>query len=184
MNLYAVLIYDSTHKLLYEKYNWDQFTTMEKMAIGIGMGTMKDITQNLIKRSTENQHYNILEQVGERKLSIWISSFGGHQIIITNPAYPKRIALQFLRTLNTDKPIGDDLEKLFKYYVNPPKVDTIIQIRDELEDTKVIMLDNIEFLLSRQESIDDLLIKSNQMVNSSEDFAISAKRLNSCCVII
>jgi hypothetical protein len=182
MNLYALLIYDQSYQLQHSTYNWEQFNFSEK--IQIGLGGAETIASNLIKRSKLDQYYNIVDKFGDREIAIWASSFGGYQIIITDLKYPKRIALQFLKTLHTSKQTESQLAELFKTYSCPPAIDKMTQIKDEMEDTQVIMLNDIELLLSRQESIDDLLIKSGTMVDTSNSFVIKTKRLNSCCIII
>jgi hypothetical protein len=183
MNLYALLIYDRDYKLQYNKYNWDQLTWGEQIVIKVGLGKIESIVETLIKKSSPNNYYNIQEKFGDREVAIWVSSHDGHQIIIVNITYPKRMALQFLNSLISNNPSDIDLEQLFEYYSNPPKVDTIVQIRDELADTKVIMIHNIEELIARQESIEELLAKSATMVDNSNSFKIKARDLNSCCLI-
>ena len=77
-----------------------------------------------------------------------------------------------------------DLTSLLAKYQHPEKANVLTKINDDLNETKDIMIKNIDSLLNRGEKIEDLLIKSENLSKESKDFLIKTKKLNRCCVII
>lgn len=74
--------------------------------------------------------------------------------------------------------------KLFNQIVSfqePEKVDKIYAINKSLDETKEIMLKNIEKVLARGENIDELVKKSHDLSKSSKKFYKTAKKMNRCC---
>ena len=74
---------------------------------------------------------------------------------------------------------------LQEFNEHPEKfIDKIEQINEQLAQTKEILIDNIDKILDRGEHIDVLLQKSETLSMDSKEFAIRAKKLNSCCVLL
>lgn len=69
---------------------------------------------------------------------------------------------------------SENIDKLFKSYQN----DKMTEIKNQLDESKMIILDSLEALLHRGESIDDLLIRSQQLEDSSFIFARKTKEMN------
>jgi len=66
---------------------------------------------------------------------------------------------------------------------DPTKADKMTAIKASLDETKEIVLKNIDALLERGETIDNLLDRSNDLSFQSKAFAKKSEQLNSCCVI-
>jgi synaptobrevin family protein YKT6 len=54
-------------------------------------------------------------------------------------------------------------------------------VQREIEEVKLIMVENIDKVLERGEKIDDLVEKSNTLSIESKKFYKKSKKLNSCC---
>ena len=69
-------------------------------------------------------------------------------------------------------------------FQNPSEADSLTKLQSELDETKIIMHDNIEKILDRGEKIDDLVAKSEGLSYQSKAFYTTARKTNSCCVIL
>ena len=69
-------------------------------------------------------------------------------------------------------------------YQNSEDYDKISKIDKTLNDTKVIMLQNIEKVLKRGEKIEDLVKRSNDLSKTSKQFYKTSKKLNMVFLIV
>lgn len=171
MSLYAILVYSKNHKLKHLSYDSKHFSYFERWGL-------EKLADNIIKKCESNSYYQITEKYGNEDLIIYGSNHEFYNIIITNLKYPKHLALQLLNVLDKNP---SNLDELFKSY---QEVDKITQLKNELDETKIIILDSIESLLARGESIDDLLIRSQRLEDTSFIFVDKTKDLNRCCTIL
>ena len=120
--------------------------------------------------------------------------------MICDEEYPKRVAVDFLFKIHEDfknfikeKKIDlnlytDDTDIKYKTikdeiveWQNPTKKDSIMKLQDELNDVVDIMRQNLNELLKREENLDSLIIKSEELSKTSKSFYIQAKKTNKCC---
>lgn len=69
------------------------------------------------------------------------------------------------------------LQKQMDYYNDNPNSDNITRVRDQLENVKEVMVQNIEKVLERGEKIELLVDKTDQMKLAARKFEKSSKRL-------
>ncbi|KAG8787958.1 palmitoyltransferase [Ceratobasidium sp. 428] len=69
-------------------------------------------------------------------------------------------------------------------YQDPKQADAIMKVQQELDETKIVLHKTIEAVLERGEKLDDLVDRSNNLSNQSKMFYKTAKKQNSCCVIM
>ncbi|KAL4990725.1 Longin-like domain-containing protein [Aspergillus falconensis] len=69
-------------------------------------------------------------------------------------------------------------------YQNPQEAGSIAKIQEELEKTKIILHQTIDSVLQRGEKLDDLVQKSEGLSSQSKMFYTSAKKQNSCCIVM
>lgn len=115
--------------------------------------------------------------------------------MVTNRDYPRRIAFEVMQDVSkkweeihpnwssngADQNIQfPHMEKVCKSYEDPRKSDNILKIQNQLDETKDIMIQNIESILARGESIQDLVDKTEDLESSSKVFFNNADKLNSC----
>ena len=115
---------------------------------------------------------------------------GAVAIIVADKDYPSRAAFSILREI-MDEYINNGMS--FKggksqvmqtgivKYQDPTNADKILKIQSNLEETKQIMVQNLEKALGRGESLEDMLQKSKDISASSQMFAREAKKTNKCC---
>ena len=121
--------------------------------------------------------------------------------LVADEEYPQRVAFGFIGNFMNDlvdkygvdklasaSPSGEDvqldlptLEGDFRKYQDPKEADKLLQIQKNLDDVKEIMQKNIEEVLKRGETLDSLMMKSNDLSKTSVTFYQTAKKNNQCC---
>ena len=116
---------------------------------------------------------------------------------VTSKAYPRRVAFEVMQDLakkweelhpnwssyltGVDKQMEFPyMEKICKSYEDPRKSDNILKIQNQLDETRDIMVQNIENILARGETIEQLVEKTDDLEMSSKVFFQNADKLNSC----
>ncbi|KAI7936196.1 hypothetical protein MJO29_015499 [Puccinia striiformis f. sp. tritici] len=129
-------------------------------------------------------------------------------IIITNDEYPVRVAFSLLNKLLDEfttkipeskwKPIlanpptsgtapnlgFNSIDEYLIKYQDPKQADTILKVQQELDETKIVLHKTIESVLERGEKLDSLVERSNALSSQSKMFYKTAKKQNSCCLIV
>ena len=67
---------------------------------------------------------------------------------------------------------------------NPDEADSLSKIHKDLDETKIILIDNIEQLMNRGEKLDDLVTKSEGLSSSAKMFYKQSRKANSCCIVM
>ncbi|KAJ2758919.1 palmitoyltransferase [Coemansia sp. BCRC 34490] len=83
-----------------------------------------------------------------------------------------------------DQLVFDPLEQYIEKYQDPQQADTIMKVQKELDDTKAVMHQTIESLLQRGERLDTLVDKSKDLSFQTKSFYKTAKKTNSCCIVM
>ena len=73
------------------------------------------------------------------------------------------------------------LDVHLKKFQNPVEADPMMKVQNELDETKIILHNTIEAVLSRGEKLDDLVDKSEGLSLQSKTFYKTARKTNSCC---
>eukprot|EP00483_Globobulimina_turgida_P000626 UN00626 len=118
-------------------------------------------------------------------------------IAITDQAYSDRVAQTLVTKLTSgfEKKFGNNWKKvnndekmsypqisaLLLEYANPNKADKMLAVQQNLDQIKQIMHKNIEDILERGETLDNLLQKSDDIGEVSKMFHSKAKKNNQCC---
>ncbi|KAI9622374.1 hypothetical protein KEM48_007265 [Puccinia striiformis f. sp. tritici PST-130] len=105
-------------------------------------------------------------------------------IIITNDEYPKLI-LANPPTYGTAPNLRfNSIDEYLVKYQDPKQADTILKVQQELDETKIVLHKTIESILQRGEKLDSLVEQSNALSSQSRIFNKTAKKQNSCCLIV
>lgn len=120
-------------------------------------------------------------------------------LAIASCEYPNRACFSFLHTscdiFTQSYPLWDDIQHdvnlncqelitLLDKYQQPEEADKLTKIRKDLDETKGVMIKNIDALLDRGEKLDDLFGKAENLTKGSKEFLIKTKKLNRCCIIV
>ena len=120
--------------------------------------------------------------------------------MICDEEYPKRVAIELLLKIIDDFKIFimekkidlnlyiKDTDIKYEYikneieeWQNPATKDNLMKLQEELNDVVDIMRKNLDELLKREENLESLIIKSNELSETSKNFYIYAKKTNRCC---
>jgi len=170
-----------------------QFGFFEKKSVGeffaFAAKTMVERTSPGTRQSAPNKSYWLHTHVRQDDCA---------GVIITDDEYPNRVAYtlilklldEFIAKWPQDSWTGNprdtpypELEGQLKLYQDPTEADSMLKVQKELDETKIILLDNVEAALRRGENIEDLVAKSGDLSVTSKMFYKQAKKANSCCVV-
>lgn len=119
-------------------------------------------------------------------------------VFITSMNYPSapilRLSISLLKEFNSCNLVNANananananiankiLQEKIDQCQNPKAVDKIAFIQGELEETKLIMISNIDSILKRGEKLEEVLAKTTDISESSKLFLKKSKKLNSWC---
>ena len=165
-------------------------------------GTLKDFlnfhSRLVIERVAKDTHAQVQLEKG---ICYAISNSDKIGVtMICDEEYPKRVAIDFLlkihdnfKTFLQEKKLDlnmytADTDVKYDYIANeieawqdPSKKDTLMKLQNELNDVTDIMRQNLNELLKREENLESLMQKSNDLSAKSIDFYKLAKKNNRCC---
>lgn len=159
---------------------------------------MSFFSRTISERTPQGQR----QSVQENNYTAHVYNRGGAEqlagVIITDQEYPVRPAFSLLTKLLDDfiaKVPGasyatpaaiafPEINTYIQKYQDPRQADAIMKVQQELDETKIILHKTIESVLQRGEKINDLVDRSNALSAQSKMFYKTAKKQNSCCVIM
>ena len=164
-------------------------------------GTLKDFlnfhSRLVIERVAKDTHAQVQLEKG---ICYAISNSDKIGVtMICDEEYPKRVAIDFLlkihdnfKTFLQEKKLDlnmytADTDVKYDYIANeieawqdPSKKDTLMKLQNELNDVTDIMRQNLNELLKREENLESLMQKSNDLSATSVNFYKQDKKTNSC----
>ena len=165
-------------------------------------GTLKDFLKFHSRLVIERVQKDVHAQVQLEK-GICYAFSGEDKIgvtIICDEEYPKRVAIEFVLKIHDNfklfktqnnldlNSIEKDTDVKYDYIANeieewqdPSKKDNIMKLQNELNDMQDIMRQNMNELLKREESLENLMKKSEDLSATSVNYYIQAKKTNRCC---
>lgn len=111
-------------------------------------------------------------------------------LVVVDEAYPSRSAFNIVREVMQEYegcrgnfPGGHarSVQEGIRKYQDPKNADKIEKIKANLEETRDIMVQNMEKALARGETLEQMADKSEQLSKDSKMFARQAKKMNGCC---
>ncbi|KAF7972286.1 hypothetical protein HWV62_18534 [Athelia sp. TMB] len=142
------------------------------------------------------------QSVQENNYTAHVYNRGGAEqlaaVIITDHEYPVRPAFSLLAKILDEfaakvpqsayaTPAAISFPEITTYiqkYQDPRQADTIMKVQQELDETKIVLHKTIESVLQRGEKLDNLVERSNALSMQSKAFYKTAKKQNSCCVVM
>jgi len=128
---------------------------------------------------------------------VFVRSDGLAAVVVADTEYPLRVAFSFLNKVLGDfeAKFGDQwkkqekdqsltpdfLQKDLSDFQDPKAGDKLLKIQEQLDDIKAIMYKNLEDVIARGKTIDQLVEDSERLSESSKMFYKDSKKLNSCC---
>ncbi|TFK65972.1 snare protein YKT6 [Pluteus cervinus] len=159
---------------------------------------MSFFSKTVVDRTAQGQR----QSVQENNYTAHIYNRGGAEqlaaVIVTDQEYPVRPAFSLLAKLldeftakvpqssfaNPASISFPDITTFLQKYQDPRQADTIMKVQQELDETKIVLHKTIESVLQRGEKLEDLVGRSTALSAQSKMFYKTAKKQNSCCVIM
>jgi len=159
---------------------------------------MTFLTKTVVERTSQGQR----QSVQENNYVAHVYNRGGAEqlagVIITDQEYPVRPAFSLLTKLldefiakipqsSFQNPTTISFPEISIYiqkYQDPRQADTIMKVQQELDETKIVLHKTIESVLQRGEKLDNLVERSNALSTQTKMFYKTAKKQNSCCVVM
>ena len=159
---------------------------------------MTFFTKTVVDRTPQGQR----QSVQENMYTAHVYNRGGAEqlsgIIITDQEYPVRPAFSLLTKMlddftakvpqsqysNPSSISFSEIDMYIKQYQDPRQADSIMRVQQELDETKIVLHKTIESVLQRGEKLDNLVERSNALSAQSKMFYKTAKKQNSCCVVM
>ena len=149
----------------------------------------------LSERTTIGERQSVKE--GEYMCHAYVRSDSLVGLCVSDQEYPNRVAHTLLTKILEDftsqvprsawtegkevTGFSGPLDVHLKKYQNPAEADPMMKVQTELDETKIILHNTIEAVLSRGEKLDDLVDKSEELSSQSKTFYKTARKTNSCC---
>jgi synaptobrevin family protein YKT6 len=180
MKLYAILVFDEKFTLEYSNYNLDDFSFFYRMSI---KASIERVLSELVKHFETNNYYKINETIEKHNFVVYTLTTTKFYIAITDDEYPQRIAFTYLDKLRNLQFNKIEFDNIFSHYCDANETDKILKLKGEVNETKDVVLDSIDKLLERGESIDELLQRTEKLKTTSDLFRIRTREMNSCCIL-
>ena len=106
-------------------------------------------------------------------------------VVLTDVSYPVNCSFEFIKKIigndNLDK---NTITKLWNEYLDCSNVDKVSKIQKELDETRIIMMDNLDQLIKRGGDLEELSKKTEEIKDQSFIMREKTKELNRCCILI
>ncbi|KAL4231701.1 palmitoyltransferase [Mactra antiquata] len=199
MKLYSLSVLyktgDAKANRLVSAYELNSFSFFQRSSVKEFMNFSSKI---LVERTMPSSRSSVKEQ--EYVCHVYVKSNNVGGVVIADHEYPQRVAHTLLNKViddfeaKVDKKFWSiakedeikfpELEQFLQKYQNPKEADAMTKINADLDETKIILHNTIEAVLERGEKIDDLVEKSEGLSLQSKTFYKTARKTNSCCVIL
>ncbi|KAH3705444.1 synaptobrevin homolog YKT6-like [Dreissena polymorpha] len=199
MKLYALSVLyktgDNKATRLISAHELSSFGYFQKSSVKEFMNFSSKI---IVERTLASSRSSVKEQ--EYICHVYVNSNNVGAVLIADHEYPQRVAHTLLNKVieefekKIDKKYWSiskedeirlpEVELLLTKYQNPKEADAMTKINADLDETKIILHNTIEAVLQRGEKIDDLVEKSEGLSLQSKTFYKTARKTNSCCVIL
>lgn len=147
---------------------------------------------------THNRGERAVATEGEYRVHVSIMPHGLAAVAVTDMEYPERVVFTMLRTLLNDFELKhssacwsslqkdnhlnvQDCKKLMSKYQDPAVGDKLTAIQKDLDETMVIMHENINEAIGRGVQLEELLERSVDLSKASKHFYKTARKQNACC---
>lgn len=198
MKLYGLSVcYKSSPKatILCSAHELTSFSYFQKGSVKEFMDFTSKI---LVERTAITQRSSVKEQEYQCHVYVRNDSLAG--VLISDHEYPQRVAFTLLNKVLDDFAVKyngsvwptaaegslvfPQVAEYLQKYQNPKEADAMTKLQTDLDETKIILHNTIEAVLQRGEKLDDLVEKSEGLSLQSKAFYKTAKKTNSCCVLL
>ncbi|XP_014403951.1 PREDICTED: synaptobrevin homolog YKT6-like [Myotis brandtii] len=188
--------------LLRAAYNVSSLSFFQRTSV---QEFMTFTSQLIVELSAKGSRASVKEQ--EYLGHVYVQNHSLAGVVIADSENPSRVAFTWLEKVldysskqvdGIDWPVRSPatihyiaLDDFLSTYQNPREADPVSKVQADLDETKIVLHNTMEFLLGRGEKIDDLVSKSEVLgIHSkaanhcSKAFYKTARKQNSCCAVM
>lgn len=181
MKLYAFGIYDlKLKKKIYYNYDLSNVNIIYRYIVS---NYIYDYGIKLSKIIEENKYYEMKDEIYNYKYKICAFNNGDKcALVMTEENYPSQHAFDLLKlSLNNNNISTNNNINLWNEY--KIKENKINNVKEKIEETKNIILMNLDKILDRDEKISKLYDDIDDLKRITFDFKKETGKLNRCCTI-
>uniref|UniRef100_A0AC35TS78 GDP-Man:Man(3)GlcNAc(2)-PP-Dol alpha-1,2-mannosyltransferase n=1 Tax=Rhabditophanes sp. KR3021 TaxID=114890 RepID=A0AC35TS78_9BILA len=198
MKVFSILIFhknepDNKVKLMKTEMDLSSFGLFQRNTV---RDFMQFTSKLFIERSTIPSRSSVKEQ--EYWCHAYVRSDGLSGVCITDDEYQQRVAFTMLSKVledflshvpeskwatvtKTDDCKYEGLKAHLTRWQNPSEADALTKVQEEVEETKIVLHETINSILTRGEKLDDIIKASEDLSEQSKMFFTTAKKMNKCC---
>lgn len=189
--MYCVLVSDYIDKMIeIEEYDLSQWSFFARSGI---KECIRFSVCELYRYIVPTHYQNFRYQPKNTETTFYIYCYSNNRkciFIFIDDKYEPRVVLNALQELSDvmcNDILKEECKRILKEYNDPDKIDKIDKIgylRNDVDKTKQILVEDINKLLERDESIERLIERTNELSYTGKVFVKKSKELNRCCSII
>lgn len=170
-----VVINVHTRKVKAKAFELGQFSFFTR---GKVKETLLFISQELAERLETYEFQEYTHELNDEKTYRLFSLVHNDNAYIAcaDDEYPGIVALKLLQEAR-----HGGLERLLEEYRDPASKHTLLQIQNEVEETKGALSKTLMAVLERNDKLEDLVTKSEHLCYETKLLFKSAKKKNRCC---
>lgn len=171
MKLIAAFIFEGDNTLYVEDLNFVNF---------FNRNSVRELMHELVRVAAENAQdmRKIFEHPPWQFIVLKLPN--KTLVMVTDNEYPTSVAYEILMKLSTDSSI---LQNVLTACQDPRTISSLYRIHQQLDETIVIMHENVDKIIQRSEDINELVQKSERLSQTSKTFYKVARKHNRCCSI-
>lgn len=108
-------------------------------------------------------------------------------LVITDSSYPSRSAFSIAQKIIEEMKNASISQQMtsthdgIKRFQDPKNADNLLRIKQNLEETQAIMVENLQKAMIREGTLEELVEKSQNISESTKVFVRNTKKLSKCC---
>lgn len=193
--LFAInVLYKTTNSAIWLKsaYHLQSFSFFQRNSV---QEFMAFVGKTMVERTMTATRQSVKE--GDYTCHVYVRGDNLAGVVISDHDYPHRVAHTLLSKVldefTSKVPSGTwanateasiqfpQINNFLLRYQNPVEADAMTKMKEELDETKIILHSTIEAVLERGEKLDDLVSKSEGLSLQSKAFYKTARKTNACC---
>ncbi|XP_043260770.1 synaptobrevin homolog YKT6 [Colletes gigas] len=156
---------------------------------------MSFVSKTIVERTQISSRQSVKE--GDYMCHVYVRADNLAAVLISDHEYPRRVAHTLItkvmdefaakylsstwETLNEATTDFAQINIYLAKYQNPNEADALTKMKNDLDETNIILHNTLSAILQRGEKLDDLVAKSEGLSMQSKAFYKTARKTNSCC---
>ncbi|KAK2952043.1 putative Synaptobrevin like protein [Blattamonas nauphoetae] len=168
---------DTQVKLERIEYNMDGIPMKQKDIKNL----IEFATKLLVARCLPGDIRSLFYPDVNHNFHIVVKPDGRAAVLVADVDYPTQSGVSGAMGLLKDPNNVPNLSREIQRLQDPSEADKFIKLQKEIDEVKMIMVENIDKILERGEKIDDLVAQSEELDTAAKSFYKGSKKMKGCC---